>query len=740
VDINLDTKVNDVVEAFRVELQQQASCWSKSRTPSEIFDVEQGLQAVLNRLHTEIVGAVLEAIHRDRDFVTRCQHQAWQQCGVSSAGWRKVSVRTLGGNHVRLKTPYSTLLQPIERAGKSKKPYHQGHTCPLKAFRGIRSSQAPFRNSGMMGGSDSPIPDLQAQKRLSGQLCHQGQGIYPVLRRLGIVGRATPRLLAEVNRQMADGPSGTEVEERFASREIMLTQQPMRLYVRDFTGIALWQRRVAAADLDHATVMHPPPLAGKRVVVGLDGGRLRLRITHHGQPQAQTKSGMKDTCEPKLFAIYTIDHQGHKELKAQVTYDGTLQSAEYLFTLLKLRLKQLGIAQAALLIIIGDGASWIWKRVPELRAALGLEDMRVVEIVDWAHAAGKLMPPAKVGLQKEQQQWFKRMRTFLKQGEISQIIAALKALDGSHDPDNTIRAAIHYFQTHEARMQYKRFHAECFPIGSGVIESGVRRIVNLRLKGASIFWRPETAEAILYLRCHIKSGRWVTFVKSVLDQWAIDMSTSLMQAAHVRQTIATAVRALPPPGQTVHARQESITWARQVLEGGKTLIVDTETTGLHDNDEVVQLAIVDIQGTVLLDTLVRPTSPMAPEARAIHGITDQALADAPPFADLYHPIAHLLGHRPVLAYNADFDRRILAQTCTKYGLPPLEVAAWDCVMERYAYFWGERSQAGAYKPQSLSTACIQQGIGVHGHHEAVQDCLLTLALINAMAIAGEKEI
>src|SRR5262245_41978282 len=147
-----------------------------------------------------------------------------------------------------------------------------------------------------------------------------------------------------------------------------------------------------------------------------------------------------------------------------------------------------------------------------------------------------------------------------------------------------------------------------------------------------------------------------------------------------------------------------------------------------------------MQGTVLLDTLVRPTSPMAPEARAIHGITDQALADAPAFADLYHPIAHLLGHRSVLAYNADFDRRLLAQTCTKYGLPPLEVAAWDSVMERYAYFWGERSQAGAYKPQSLSTACIQQGISVHGHHEAVQDCLLTLALIKAMAVAGEEEI
>jgi len=106
---------------------------------------------------------------------------------------------------------------------------------------------------------------------------------------------------------------------------------------------------------------------------------------------------------------------------------------------------------------------------------------------------------------------------------------------------------------------------------------------------------------------------------------------------------------------------------------------------------------------------------------------------------MYHAVAHLLRHRPVLAYNAAFDRRLLAQTCTMYGLPPLEIAAWDCVMERYACFWGEWSNTGSYKPQSLSTACSQQGIDVHGHHEAVQDCLLTLALIKAMAVTGEEE-
>ena len=149
--------------------------------------------------------------------------------------------------------------------------------------------------------------------------------------------------------------------------------------------------------------------------------------------------------------------------------------------------------------------------------------------------------------------------------------------------------------------------------------------------------------------------------------------------------------------------------------------------------------MVDMQSNVLLHTLVKPTIPVGTEARAIHGITDEVLAQAPSFAHLYEMIAVLLGNRTVLAYNADFDRRLLAQTCTKYGLPPFEVVAWDCVMERYASFWGERAKAGHAKPQSLSTACMQQGIAVHGHHDALQDCLLTLALINAVAVAEDEK-
>jgi uncharacterized protein YprB with RNaseH-like and TPR domain len=286
-------------------------------------------------------------------------------------------------------------------------------------------------------------------------------------------------------------------------------------------------------------------------------------------------------------------------------------------------LTQLGIHQARLLIIIGDGASWIWHGVPALRRDLALP-CRVVEIMDWGHAAGKLMPAAQVGLPEPQQQpWDKRMRTGLKQGNVRTITAALQALDQSHDIDEVIRTTMQYLQTHEARMQYHTFRAAGLPIGSGVIESGLRRIVNLRLKGASIFWRPENAEEILSRRCQIKRGRWVPFVKAVLTQWASDMTISLTQAYHVRDAIATAVLASHPPGCVSEARQDVIRWARQVVEERETLLLDTETTGLDAPDEVIPLAIVDMQSNVLLHTLVRPTVPVGTEARVIHGITDE---------------------------------------------------------------------------------------------------------------------
>ncbi len=191
-----------------------------------------------------------------------------------------------------------------------------------------------------------------------------------------------------------------------------------------------------------------------------------------------------------------------------------------------------------------------------------------------------------------------------------------------------------------------------------------------------------------------------------------------------------------PHINNINSRSEIIKWANRLFDDNEALIVDTETTGLNDTDEIIQLAIIDLSGKVLLNTLLRSTKPVTPEARTVHGITDQSLDEAPSMVEVYDEIISLIGNRHLVAYNAEFDKRMLRQTCERYELPELASSVWDCVMVKYAYFWG--NDKNTRKRQDLSAACIQQGIAIDEVHDAAQDCLLTLKLIEAMADANPR--
>ncbi|MGH8603301.1 MAG: hypothetical protein ACREXR_11180 [Gammaproteobacteria bacterium] len=72
-----------------------------------------------------------------------------------------------------------------------------------------------------------------------------------------------------------------------------------------------------------------------------------------------------------------------------------------------------------------------------------------------------------------------------------------------------------YFVRNRQRMAYQTVRAVKLPLGSGAIESAIRRVVNLRLKGPCIFWYKENAEKILMLCAFYKARRW-----NVLKQMA----------------------------------------------------------------------------------------------------------------------------------------------------------------------------------------------------------------------------
>ncbi len=180
-------------------------------------------------------------------------------------------------------------------------------------------------------------------------------------------------------------------------------------------------------------------------------------------------------------------------------------------------------------------------------------------------------------------------------------------------------------------------------------------------------------------------------------------------------------------------REETIRWARD-LTRHPFYVLDTETTGLGAEGEIVQIAVVDREGAAVLETLVRPRRPIPAGAIAVHGITPADVMDAPTLRDVYITLSVQLAGAVVVAYNADFDQRLLAQSCRAHGLPTVRPSRWCCAMKAYARYYGQRSaRRKGYVWQSLAKACAQQQIVVQGAHSALGDALMTLALIRKMA-------
>ncbi|MBC8492279.1 MAG: hypothetical protein H8D43_00735 [Chloroflexi bacterium] len=83
---------------------------------------------------------------------------------------------------------------------------------------------------------------------------------------------------------------------------------------------------------------------------------------------------------------------------------------------------------------------------------------------------------------------------------------------------DTVRTQYGYFQNHQTngRLDYARFKAQKLPVGSGVVESLIRQVVNLRLKSSGKNWLEENAEAFVHARCQWAVHQWSDFCNAVL--------------------------------------------------------------------------------------------------------------------------------------------------------------------------------------------------------------------------------
>lgn len=165
-----------------------------------------------------------------------------------------------------------------------------------------------------------------------------------------------------------------------------------------------------------------------------------------------------------------------------------------------------GGMQADELVVLADGAHWIWN-IAESHFA------QATQIVDWYHAshylweAGNAIWPQPC---EQRQEWVRSQVQALWEGRVEQVLVELQQQPGRAE---AVEAAISYYSTHKRRMDYPSYRARGLHIGSGSVESACKQIVSARLKQAGMIWGSSGAEAVAALRAWLKSERWEEAIK-----------------------------------------------------------------------------------------------------------------------------------------------------------------------------------------------------------------------------------
>ena len=246
-------------------------------------------------------------------------------------------------------------------------------------------------------------------------------------------------------------------------------------------------------------------LVGKRVVIGIDGGRTRTRVYREEEKPKRNQKFDTPWREPKLFMITTINEKGEINKTDLPIYDASFGDDET-FEILEQYLKALKIEEAKSVQFIADGAPWIWNRAKPMLIRLGVEKDKIIETLDYYHAMEHLNELMIYVEKGQKESIFKSLKQALWEGDILKMKKLITK--GIHGVDLENFTPYKYFLKNKKRIDYQLLRSKNRPVGSGIVESGIRRVINLRFKSPSTFWYPENVEKLILMRGIVLSGRW----------------------------------------------------------------------------------------------------------------------------------------------------------------------------------------------------------------------------------------
>ena len=391
----------------------------------------------------------------------------------------------------------------------------------------------------------------------------EGAGLYPELGMFGFSKGVSPALVSTVARLSALMPSFEHTHREMSRRGVELKPKTVRRISERLGKEFLETRTRDLMAWRKGEIAAGTQLAGKRVAVAIDGGRTRLRENR----RPQRRKGKRITRrrrydakwrEPKLVTIFELDKHGRMKRGTQAWIDGTFAGPDHVMELLAFHLHRLGAAKAKSVAFIADGAPWIWERLDWVQQKVGLASHKTEKVLDWCHAVHHVSLALSHLKMSDtiRQRTFHRLRKDLRGSRVQAVVNVLKRRARGLPKRHDMRSHIRFLQKHAPHMAYKRLRRAGLPIGSGSIESAIRRVVNLRLKGNGIIWLQENAEAMLLLRAAAVTDRW--------EESLAHVRQAMAKSRHIDWTwsapdIPKAAQEEPPPLKPPRQRRSHAT-------------------------------------------------------------------------------------------------------------------------------------------------------------------------------------
>ena len=338
-----------------------------------------------------------------------------------------------------------------------------------------------------------------------------GAGVIPKDQALDIVGTSfspgVRRLMGRVGSKEAFADGRRDLEELAGiTVQTKAVERVAEALGAQVEAVARQEREAALAG--KVVPLKPIP----KLYIAIDGTGVPMVPRETAGRPGKDETGTAKTREAKLGCLFTqtrLDAQGRPlRDEASTTYVGAIESAETFGLRLYAEAVRRGVQRAARVIVLGDGAVWIWGLAEEHFPG-------ATQIVDLYHARehvaelGKLLYGPGSG---EATRWTAARTADLDAGEVERLVAALDRLrPRAAEDQEAIRKAVGYFQANAERMRYASFRRQGLFVGSGVVEAGCKTIIGFRLKQSGMRWTVRGANAIIALRCAELSGRWEEF-------------------------------------------------------------------------------------------------------------------------------------------------------------------------------------------------------------------------------------